>query len=420
MEPRAPAGRLPFAVVVGLDCITGLQSARLLAARSVPVIGIAANARHFCARTRVVDRVVEAPTSGPGLVEALARLAAELPTSDPAFLLPCTDAAVLTISAERAAIGPRYRFVLPDHTVVERLLDKVPFAELAAAHGLPVPATVVVRRSGDAERAAALRFPVVVKPPVKTPAWLASAGAKAIRVDDPADLGPVLERALAWSDSLLVQSWIAGSEDRLISFNGYLDRDGTTQATFMARKLRQWPPDTGTSSLGEEVRDDEARDVALRLFSVAGFRGLAYLELKRDERTGALGVIEANVGRPTGRSAIAERGGVELLLTAYADALGLPLPAAREQTYRGARWIYWRHDLQAAAVRMRRGELSPVGWLRSVRGRPIEAVGSVRDPLPFLLDLAGALRSAVRAGRRRLSRRRRGRPGTSRQAVVGR
>ena len=41
---------------------------------------------------------------------------------------------------------------------------------------------------------------------------------------------------------------------------------------------------------------------------------LGYVEAKRDVRTGRHYLIEPNIGRPTGRSAIAEAGGVELLL----------------------------------------------------------------------------------------------------------
>ncbi|MEK6720751.1 MAG: carboxylate--amine ligase [Chloroflexota bacterium] len=416
MDQRRPDDRRPAAVVVGLDCITGLQTARLLAGRGIPVIGIAANPRHFCARTRVPKRVIAAPTSGPGLVAALTALASDLPPPGSAFLVPCSDAAVLTMSEARADLPPAYRFVLPDHELLARLVDKVAFAELAAEHDLPIPPTAVIRDLHDAHRAAAtLGFPIVVKPPIKTAGWQASAGAKAIRVEDPAALLALVEQALGWSDVLIAQTWIDGGEDRLISCNAYFDREGRPQATFMARKLRQWPLDTGTSSLGEEIRDDEALEASVRLFSTVGYRGLAYLEVKRDAQTGALGIIEPNLGRPTGRSAIAERGGVELLLTAYADALGLPLPVNRTQAYRGAKWIYWRHDLQASVVRIRRGELTVPGWIRSVGGRPIEAVGSVRDPLPFLLDIAGTVRALLGAASRRL-----GRPRGSLPATAGR
>jgi D-aspartate ligase len=124
--------------------------------------------------------------------------------------------------------------------------------------------------------------------------------------------------------------------------------------------------------------------------------------VKRDRRTGAAYIIEPNIGRPTGRSAIAEMGGVELLLTAYRDAFSEPLPEARTQSYRGVKWIYWRHDLQASIVAARRGRLGPRGWWRSVRGPKTEAVFDRRDPLPFAADVVHTASAAVRSIRRRV------------------
>jgi D-aspartate ligase len=250
-----------------------------------------------------------------------------------------------------------------------------------------------------------LSFPAVVKPPIKTPRWFAGTLLKALRVSTPDELLETYDRASHWADVLIAQSWIEGDEAALYSCNAYFDASGEPVATFIARKIRQWPPDTGTSSLGVEVRDDAVLEESIRLFRSVGYRGLAYLEVKRDPTTGRLAIIEPNLGRPTGRSSIAERGGVELLLTAYCDAIGESLPAARAQRYVGVKWIYWRHDLQAAVVRWRRGELTPGAWLRSVWGPKIEAVGSLRDPVPFLADVAGAGAVALRrlgrlAGRR--------------------
>jgi predicted ATP-grasp superfamily ATP-dependent carboligase len=91
-----------------------------------------------------------------------------------------------------------------------------------------------------------------------------------------------------------------------------------------------------------------------------------------------------------------------LLLSAYRDALGEPLPEAIEQRYRGVKWIYWRHDLQAALVRATRGELSAAAWLRSVRGPKVEAVFARRDPLPFVADVVNTAGAAARAAARRL------------------
>lgn len=412
--PARPDRRLPIradepapAIVVGLDCITGLQTARLLDERGIPVVGLVADRRHFCARTRVPRAIVAAELRGDGLIDALERLAPTLP--GPAVLFPCTDAAVLAIAEAADRLRDAYRFVLPAYDDVVRLMDKVPFAEHALAHDLPIPPTAILRSRSDATDAAErLPMPAVIKPGLKTPAWTAATKAKAIPVASGSELIATWERASTWTDVLIAQSWVAGGEDALFSVNSYHDSSGRPRVTFVARKLRQWPVDTGTSSLGEEVRNDEVRDIALRLLGSVPYRGLGYVEIKRDAVTGRHLIIEPNIGRPTGRSAIAERGGVELLLSAYRDALGDELPDATEQRYAGVKWIYWRHDLQSALVHARRGDLTPAAWLRSVRGPRIEAVGSRRDPGPFIADMVGTARAAARAAIRAVRRRIRG------------
>lgn len=409
---RIPTDR-PAAVVVGLDCITGLQTTRIFTARGIPVVGVVADPRHFCARTRLPVAIVRAQLRGEPLVDALVALGERLDA--PGVLVPCTDAAVLAISAGRDRLAEAFRFVLPDHEDVVRLMDKVGFAEHALRAGLAIPPTAVLRSRADAEGAAAtLAFPAVLKPGLKGPAWLAATRAKAIQVDSADELLARYDEVGGWADVLIAQSWVPGPESSLYSVNAYYDREAEQRVSFVARKLRQWPLDTGTSCLGEEVRNPEAERIARELFGSVAYRGLGYVEAKADARTGRLMIIEPNIGRPTGRSAIAERGGVELLLSAYRDALGEPLPDAVEQRYRGVKWIYWRHDLQAALVRATRGELSAGEWLRSVRGPKIEAVFARRDPVPFVADVVNTAGAAVRAAARRVVRgaaRRRGAAG---------
>jgi D-aspartate ligase len=114
--------------------------------------------------------------------------------------------------------------------------------------------------------------------------------------------------------------------------------------------------------------------------------------MKRDQRSGEYFIIEPNIGRPTGRSAIAEAGGVELVYTMYCDALGLPLPANREQKYGGVKWIYLKHDLQSALHQWRRGRLSLKEWWQSLRGRKTDAVFCWTDLAPFWFDLVRSFR----------------------------
>jgi predicted ATP-grasp superfamily ATP-dependent carboligase len=383
------------AVVVGLDCITGLQTARLLAERGVPVLAVLADAGHWAGRTNTCLEIVTAPLSGPGLLDALDGLARRW--GERMVLLPCTDGAVHYLSLHRSALPDGMLLPLAEHRVVDMLMDKTSFARHAADAGLPVPRTLelVDRRAAEAA-AKVLAYPCVIKPPAKAPTWLAHTSAKAIAVADPHELLRVYDEVSTWAPVLLAQEWVDGPETELYSCNAYFDEQGRPLVTFVARKLRQWPPEVGTSASGEECRDDEVLDTTIRLFEGVGFQGLAYLELKRDARTGRLLIIEPNVGRPTGRSAIAEAGGVELVLTAYRHALGEPLPTARTQTYGGARWLDLRRDAQAAIVAHRKGTLSWAEWLRWLRGPKAHAIWSPRDPAPFAADLVQATRSGVR------------------------
>ena len=386
------------AIVIGLDCMTGLQTARILARHKIPVLAIAKDPEHYCCRTRVCERILYADTASTDLVTALLNLAPQL--REKAVLFPCTDMSVLTISRHRDRLAQWYHVVLPDADVVEMLMDKIRFTRFALDKQLPIPKTYLLYGKNDARDAAeALDYPCILKPPVKTPEWEKNAKTKVFKVNSARDLLELYDRASQWAEVLIAQQWVEGGDDTLYSCNVYFNAGNRPLVTFVARKLRQWPPGIGTSCLGEECRNDVVLQETVRLFETAGYRGLGYVEIKRDARTGEHFIIEPNIGRPTGRSAISEAGGVELLYTKYCDVLGLPLRENRVQTYGGVKWIYLRRDLQSAHFYWKRGELTLRQWWRSIRGRKGYALFSWRDPMPFLADFVRAFGLAL--GKRR-------------------
>jgi predicted ATP-grasp superfamily ATP-dependent carboligase len=156
---------------------------------------------------------------------------------------------------------------------------------------------------------------------------------------------------------------------------------------FTTRKLRQWLPNTGEGSLSEEYRDENVVRITEQLFSSVYYYGLGYVEVKRDAEKGSYFILEPNIGRPTGRSATAEASGVDLLYTMYCDAVGLPLPDNRTQTFQGVKWVHIVRDLQAVFYHWRRGELTLREWIRSWRGRKTYPIFSWHDPAPFLYYL---------------------------------
>lgn len=379
----------PPAVVFDLASMQGLQAARILSRRGVPVIGVARDPHHYCCRTTACERILFAHGAEETLA-LLTSLGPELPRK--AVLFPCQDKHVLLVSRHRRLLEAWYHIVLPDSEVVEMMVDKTRFYRYAQEQGLPLPSTYFLGDRADAEHAARqIDYPCVLKPPHRFGSWLRHTDRKVFKCHDPEELLAHYDRCRSWSDLLIAQTWISGGDDDHYSCNCYFDATSEPLVSFTTRKLRQWPPGTGQGCLSVECRDDEVLRVTLELFRGVGWVGLAYLEMKRDDRSGRTLIVEPNLGRPTGRSASAEAAGVELLYTMYCDALGWPLPANRTQHFRGVKWIHLVRDLQSALFYWRRGELGLRQWWRSLQGVRAYAYFSWRDPWPFLASLALAL-----------------------------
>jgi predicted ATP-grasp superfamily ATP-dependent carboligase len=403
-EIKSMRKRQPYAVVVYIDSAVGLQTARILASRGVPVIGIARNYSDFFCRTNVCEKIIIRDTSSGDLIEFLSILGRNF--SQKAVLIPCNDWVVLDVSLYREILDVSYHVVLPEHKIVETLLYKASFYNYALEENLPISRTFFLQTKEDAVRAAELMtFPCIVKPSFRTSGWFSKAGAKVLKVHTGTELLSVYDRCVESNNTLVTQEWIVGPDSNLYSCNCYFDAESEPLVTFTARKLRQWPPEAGFTSLGEECRNEFVLNQSIDLFRKTKFRGLGYLEMKLDERTQKYYIIEANIGRPTRRSALAETCGVELLYTMYCDTVGWQVPQETKQEYRGVKWIDLVNDFKAAKHYWRRGDLTFLEWYRSVRGPKCHAILSWSDPLPFIAQVGSQVWSVLCHHFRRLKRR---------------
>jgi len=351
----------------------------------VPVIGVASSLDHACAQTTVCEHKFQAETSTAAFVDFLEKIGPQFDQKP--VLFPCADMSVLLISRHRQRLQNFYRIALPAAETVEMLMDKVQFYTFAMKEGFPIPQTFFLRNEDDVEAAAEkLSYPCMLKPPLKSPEWAKNAK-KVYKINSADELRQIYREKHHFAELLMAQEWIEGGDTSLFSLNCYFSREGQPLATFIARKIRQWPIETGVSSLGEEVRNDEVLRESINLFKYVNYHGLGYVEMKQDARTGKHYIIEPNIGRPTGRSAISEAGGVALLYTKYCDMTGQPLPENRVQKYGNAKWIYLRRDLQSAFAYWKRGDLTFWQWLKTMRGKKFYALFSWRDPKPFFQDI---------------------------------
>jgi predicted ATP-grasp superfamily ATP-dependent carboligase len=114
-----------------------------------------------------------------------------------------------------------------------------------------------------------------------------------------------------------------------------------------------------------------------------GYSGLAEVEFMYHDKHERFELLEANP-RIWGWHSLAIHAGVDLPYLAYAEAIGKPysVGAFRE----GVKWMRLTTDVPTALTELWRGRLSLADYVKSVRGSR-DAVFSLSDPLPFLMDL---------------------------------
>ncbi|MCZ6701591.1 MAG: carboxylate--amine ligase [Ignavibacteria bacterium] len=386
----------PYAVLINMDYLTGLQTARILAEYGVPIIGLAENTDHFCAKTNTCEKVLPSGKMSDELIENLIKLGKEL--DQKAVLYPCQDASVLLVSQNREKLKPYYYISLPANETVELLMDKPRFYDFAQKENLPVAKFFILKERKDAEEAVdKLNFPCVLKPHMRSLKWEENTKLKAFKVMNVNEFLETYDKICEWSDTLMIQEWIDGDDTSLYSCNSYYNKNSESLADFTAKKLRQWPILTGNTSLGVDVMDKMVLDVTTDLFKKVNYVGLGYVEIKKDIKSGKYYIIEPNIGRPTGRSALAEACGVDLIYTMYCDCLGLPLPDTRTQKFKNIKWIHLRTDLQSAYNYWKRGKLTFREWLKTMKGKKFYAVISWKDPMPFLVELKSGLVYSIKS-----------------------
>jgi predicted ATP-grasp superfamily ATP-dependent carboligase len=310
---------------------------------------------------------------------------------EPPVLFYGQDAALLFVSRHRKRLLEGFRFVIADAGLVEDLVDKARFGELARRLDLPVPATATVDASEVSPDDLDLRFPLVVKPAARERGnWLAVAGhAKALGAETAAELEALWPGLARERLEVLVQEMIPGPESRIESYHVYVDAAGTFVAEFTGRKIRTDPPAYGETTALEITGARDVAELGREVTRRLGLTGVAKLDFKRDA-AGGLHLLEVNprfnLWHHPGAKA-----GVNLPALVYGDLVGLPRPRA-QAARSGVRWVYHAHDARAA----RRQDVPLRRWIPWAISSEAKAVVALDDPLPAVMG--GLARVGARVG----------------------
>jgi predicted ATP-grasp superfamily ATP-dependent carboligase len=334
-------------LVTDSDTRSALAAVRALGASGHEVVtagiahpSLASVSKHSSAFERYPDPAADSE----GFVRALAEITRRRNID---VVLPMTEVSTLLVTANQHELAGRIPF--PDSATVANAADKAFVIGLASEIGIPVPRTIVATSAADGiERGPDLGFPIVLKPSrsrVRTSAgWVSTGVAYAT---DPASLRAALERLPQELFPVLLQERIDGPG---VGVFAAVDR-GNTVALFAHRRLREKPPSGGVSVLCESAAvDPVAAGHASKLLNRIGWRGVAMVEFKQDNRDGSLRLMEIN-GRFWGSLQLAVLAGVDFPSIAAAIAMERS-PAAPPEYRVGVRSRWLAGDLDAMLLQL--------------------------------------------------------------------
>ncbi len=395
---------LPPCIVLGLETQIALGVVRELGRAGVRVIGIAQSPHAIGLKSRFLFRgvVVEQPRSDK-MLSRIRELGAE---HGGACLLTVSEANLNWLLKNRAALG-NVTPILPTENSLAMVLDKQKTLALAEKVGIDVPKTVEPDSLASVRQAAAtLTFPVVLKwkDPNAAGPILAAKGLPmnkaeyALNADQLVEIGKRYEVVQQWP---LIQEYCPGVG--LGQF--FYMHNGQALRRFQHRRIAEWPPEGGFSSVCDSVPLSEhtaLQEKSIELLRQIGWEGVAMVEYRFDPATGRAVLMEIN-GRFWGSFPLAVHCRAGFALLAYQvqgagiapklEALvdGLRCRMVVTELKRLVRICFGAHLIRDPFFRIRKA--AEIGRFLAdfLRSNVRYFLWSSDDPAPFFRDIANAL-----------------------------
>jgi hypothetical protein len=167
------------------------------------------------------------------------------------ILIPTDDESCLFVADHAETL--RDAFLMPEQPVglARSLSNKQTLNDICALCAIPTPKTLFPKSRSDVEGFIDdLIFPVMLKG-IDTKALRRRTGVSMVAVHDAGELLRSYDRLESPDNpSLMLQEYIPGGSEMVWMFNGYFDHESDCLFGVTGKKLRQYPPHTGVTSLG--------------------------------------------------------------------------------------------------------------------------------------------------------------------------
>jgi predicted ATP-grasp superfamily ATP-dependent carboligase len=347
----------------------GVGLIRSLGRIGVQVYGIHQNSWEPAAWSRYLRRAFHWDFSSASEADSLSfLLGVAKRVGTPPILIPTSDITALFVAENAAGLAKEYLITTPPVEAVRIFSSKKQTAETCQKIGIPTAVTALPRCRQDAlDFVQNTKFPVIVKG--ENGEFLQSRNhrARVAIVASKKDLLKMYDlNAETSAPRLIFQEYIPGDDDATWMFNGYFNDRSECLFGATGRKLRQFPPHRGSTSLGICARNDVVETQTKQLMQVVAYRGPLDVGYRFDARDGQYKLLDLNPRIGSTFRLFAAENGLDVARALYLDITGQTIPSA--QVPEGRKWVVETNDIVSSWVQFRKRQLTPSGWLRSLRG----------------------------------------------------
>lgn len=306
-----------------------------------------------------------------------------------------SDEAVEFLATHRKALLMHYRLDDADPDVDLSMLSKQKTMELAQATGCPTPLFHHVKNLADIDRIKDdILYPVMLKPIYSHLFQIAYPGKKHLIAQDSNELHAKASEMLGHGLKLVLSEIIPGPDHLQSAFFAYITQDGKELFNYTHQIIRRYPKNCGLACLTETKWLPDTAAMGQRFLHGIGLRGMAHVEFKLDERDGRLKLIECNP-RMSAAQAIVTRSGLDMPLRIYNYLVHKEKGGNSDYRIGVKRWWFYL-DVRALMELHHLGELSFVGWIKSIGMPPIVfPYFCLDDPKPFFSKTRHHIASAL-------------------------
>jgi predicted ATP-grasp superfamily ATP-dependent carboligase len=390
----------PPAVVLGAS-VNGLSFARSLGRRGIDVLMLDSEdqiGRHTkYAEARILPSCREQPDVWLRALRRYAHQASERPV-----IFATSDAHNVFLASHADELSADYRFLVPDLSTMQSIVNKREQYSIAEQAGVPIPATFFPESTEELQRLLErVPFPCILKP-YRAHVGRAKIGKKKVAVCEGPDELRATFAAVAGEDAgFMVQEIVPGGDRDLFGYLAFWGREGNEICWLTKRKLRQNPPLFGDGCLQVTVREPEVARLARKLLAGFDYRGFVGVEFKRDTRDGSFKLMEINPRTVSGNQ-MAITAGVDFPWIGYRYLLGEEIDPKSCEARPGVLYVNEEWDVKSFLTLRRQGLLTTGEWWRSFRSAEARSIYAPDDRGPAL----EVLRRFAAAGLRRLTGRR--------------